>query len=454
MSTKARFFDYAVTKSGNTVQIVPYAEIYLYVKNSDPESPDPLLDTIYDKDDVVISQPIIADEYGAFEFFLDDPKRVMISYDDPLGGIIFLDNEPVEPDPELIIYTGSNTLVELEGGLTVSSDDGELIDAQGDYISLAEDVLFIDRFARLVGVNTDQPEAQLDVHGSFRVEDTLGNRFLIDESILKYMNSDGTSIVELTPDGFTSSLIPAVDSASFIGSSTRRWITVYALVAAVARGAIAGPSITCSLETTTGFSFPSTGQLAASILTNEIWLMDADEFRTQVAISMKEQASLPSPGTGLAIMAPRNDGRWYNQHNGGSAKYFVESDQIETLAASGVTSGPTTSAPTSYTDLTDMTLTFNNCVAGDKLNVDFFGAFLSNTNNAAIVVALKHNSNAEVYTISLVLPTAGVTIEFITGGVFTATAGTNTVKVRWFTNLGTATANGVDRHMKGIRSPK
>lgn len=453
MTDRARFFDYAVTKNGSTVEIIPHAEITLYVAESDP--PDPLLDTIYDVDGVEIIQPWITDEFGTIEFYLDNPKRVMIKYHDLIGGgTVFVDNEAVLPDPAMIVYSGSNTLVELEAGITVISADGPLIDAQDNYVMFGDDVVYIDTFARRVGIDTVNPESILHIIGDLRVEDELANKFIADELGFRWVDASDVALFEVNSNGVSTDLTPDVTDTLFLGSSTKRWITLYCLAVAAGRGAVTAPCYTSYLETTSGMSFPSAGVVAWSVLTNEIFRIDADELRTQVSLSMLELGSLPTPGTNLAIMAPRNDGRWYNQHNGGSPKFFIESDQLTTLNADGTTNNPTISALLTYEDLAEMVLTFTNCKAGDILDIDFTGTFKHAFATAAIVIALKHNSNAESYDIALSFPVVNEVKLFSTGGIFIATAGTNTIKVRWLTdNITTATANGANRHLKGVRRP-
>lgn len=447
MTTKARFFDYAVARNGANIQIVQYPTVTVLVAGGT----DPIVEQLYDANDDPISNPFTGTVDGAIEFYLEVPKRVKIRYTGTGFGTVDIDNEAVLLDPGTIIYQGAKSL-------QIESDEGELIDAKDDYISLADGTLFVDQFANRVGINNIAPDYDLHVIGDFAVEDSAANKLVVDDAGVHYKIAAGTDKWKLDPltgkMTIYEDIVPDIDSDVLLGSPTRRYIALYALQIAVARGAITAPSLTSSLETTTGFSFPSAGVLVASILTNEIWRIDADEFRTQVAITMLEQASLLSPGSNLAVMAPRSNGRWYSKHSGGSEKFFVESDQIVSTEVAGSTNNPTLSGAGAYEDLAEMTRTLTNCVAGDIIDVSFVGAFRHSTATAAIQVGIKHNSNAEGHEVSLSFPTANEVKQIYTQGLFVATAGTNTITIRWLTGTAaTATANGIQRMLKVVRRP-
>lgn len=247
---------------------------------------------------------------------------------------------------------------------------------------------------------------------------------------------------------------PRTDGTFSLGSSnTDAWLAAYVdTFAATANGSAAGPSYTFYSETTSGMFLSSAGVLGWSTVGGNRMALSAAALQLFVPMMLQQKTSM-SVASGYDGLFFKSDDYLYRQDSGATVVKMTDASQMATLEATGSTSGPTTTSA-SYADIPQMTLTFNNCVAGDQLVVDFNGMFSHSSSGGAIVVALKHNSNSEVRPRSANGPTtAGNAFEIATHAVFTATAGTNTVVARWLTSGATATANSTERSIKGRRMP-
>lgn len=110
----------------------------------------------------------------------------------------------------------------------------------------------------------------------------------------------------------------------------------------------------------------------------------------------------------------------------------------QTGAATGSTSGPTT-ASASYADLANMSVTLTT-VGGDLL-VDFDGTFSHSTAVNSVFIAFSLDAAAEVHERYITSPGVNYGLTFHLRHRFTGvSAASHTVKVRWKTDGGTATA--------------
>lgn len=111
--------------------------------------------------------------------------------------------------------------------------------------------------------------------------------------------------------------------------------------------------------------------------------------------------------------------------------------------AVGSTSGPTNTSG-AFVDMTDMSVTLT--TLGGDLLVQFNGAMSHSLVGGLVGVALRLDSGSDVARVDGQFYAASVPMPFGTGYLFTGVAaGSHTVKARWFTGSGTATAVGTER---------
>lgn len=99
---RARYFNNAFTYLGRAVEIIPFATVTLYVNGS---VVDALPDTIYEEAVGVGTKtnPFTASANGDIEFYLDVAKYVTVKLTGTGLGEIFMDFQPVLPDPSEIL---------------------------------------------------------------------------------------------------------------------------------------------------------------------------------------------------------------------------------------------------------------------------------------------------------------------------------------------------------------
>lgn len=258
---------------------------------------------------------------------------------------------------------------------------------------------------------------------------------------------------------------PRTDSTYTIGSSSSdAFVAAYVdFFVATINGSAGAPAHTFYGDTASGGYLIGTGALGWTTGGVVRMALSSAALQAEQPLLVK-RSSTPSAATGYDYLYPKTDDIFYKFTSGGvevaifdAATAAIATANLATNAvtktgsAVGSTSSPT-NANTTYVDLNEMSVTLSSVAASSDILVNFSGIFSHGSASVATYIAASLDGAAEVGEIFVLAP-ATATYQFamsLTVRFAAVSAASHTIKIRWKTASGTATAYATNRTMTAI----